>query len=583
MVESVSSAGEQNVFDVIEAFLDALGESNKYIRRAMMLLRILSEAGWMRYSEIKKALRELGGEHDISDSRLQELLKNLIKNKLIYKLQGVEKTSYYIISEKGLRIAQAMSIPLPPLFPPHVSYFPASDPFTMRLTALMVDAKAMNRVLSLRGVREKVLEGLGQYEKLLELMLNVAKGDSDDISSVRSRLSMLSKDEKEKLREEFKEALGVVKEVAEIINTPLVATLGKAGLHASAAYSALSAVEERRTNIGIDHIIIYIRPGNSDKIRLVLYRYSTLTVATLLLSTFGLELVKPFTHVLYIEGSERAIGILDRILEMLNEQYKRVSSWNIIAEELAEGVDCCSEQAYEYVFSKEPLLHGPFKPRSAVIIIDEALTRKTLAIDLSELTTLCGERTVVLAKGNVKLIVSKPTTLIELVEGSHIDLTIEIRGFTSIPFTLIFLSVGKKLEDEDIFLRFDSDNISIMKPPILVKRTYGEGSIDSKLLLPKDCSAARFYYDRDVLADPFIMINELLEKIKQNKDDVSNKNLSLERLIKDFLLFGMDEAGIFSCKIKEGVLLQGARGNKININIINSKNIWLKLYVINSK
>jgi len=572
----VGGEGErlERVLEAVELFLDSIGDSNKYIKRSLFILEILSQVGWMKYSEIKKAIKIREGQ-DISDSRLQDILNNLIKNKLIYKISGINRTSYYIISEKGLRIIQAMSIPLPPPIPPHVSYFPASDPFAARLSALIVDAKTMQRVLSLRGTKTKILESLGQYEKIMELMLNLTRGDRDDIDEAKSRLSRLSKEEKEKLAEEYKKFSKIIEKLAEFLNQ--AQTQAKSQFD-HAAYSALRAIEKRKSDIGIDHVLIYVTPGDSDEVKIVLYKYSMLSVGALLLSTLGLELSKPFTFVLYVEGSVRAIGILNKMLEILNNQYNIIREWNLIAEELADGIDCCPDQAYEYIFKKEPILAKPFKPKTTLIILDDTLARQLKIIDLSKLNTLSGENTIILSKNNIKLTISKETTLIEIIESKEINISIEAEEFKQIPFNLILLPINRKIDEKDIYLKLDTNKINVISPPILVKRTYGEGYVETKMLLPEGCEAAKLYYDKSLFTDPQAVVRKIMELARKSKS--RDGMMSLYNFIHELLYYNINDNNIFSCKVEDGVLLKG--NNKIKINIYNSNNIWLKLYIINN-
>jgi DNA-binding HxlR family transcriptional regulator len=143
MLSLKSVKEERNVFEILNPLLDAFKES-KQVRRSILILRGLSEAGWMRYGEIRKLLGRIEGS-SISDRALQDLLKPLIKHDFIYKVPGVEgegkRTAYYIISEKGLRVAKAMDLPFPVISSQHTSDFPAPDPFTERLNAL-VDKKS---------------------------------------------------------------------------------------------------------------------------------------------------------------------------------------------------------------------------------------------------------------------------------------------------------------------------------------------------------------------------------------------------------------------------------------------------------
>lgn len=122
-----------------------------------------------------------------------------------------------------------------------------------------------------------------------------------------------------------------------------------------------------------------------------------------------------------------------------------------------------------------------------------------------------------------------------------------------------------------------------MRPPILVKRTYGEEYVKSRILLPEKCNATKLYYDKNMFIDPFTIIKKIINLIKKSKENNSRVHLSLKEVIDEFLWFGRDNSGVFSCIIKDGVLLEKRKNNKVKINVINSRNIWFKLYIINNR
>ncbi len=563
---------QTTVLQALEPLLDTFEDSAKQIKRSILIIKGLSELGWMNYTEIKKYISRMEG-HTISDNALQNLLNKLVKNNFIFKVAGFgeKKNPLYIISEKGLWTYQATHIPMPSKDLGYTNYLHSSDPFTERINAFIAEAEVKSRVLSLRSVRTEIVKGLGEYKKILELIYERIgyAPDYEDIQSLAKELSNLNDEEKKK----FHELIDRLKNIAELLNKPhrVINSIRDA----SSAYRALLETENHRKEPrGIDYVLIYVKPDGQDGLKLSLYKYSTLTVATILLSILGTEIKKPFIYVLYVEGPMKAVEYFHKIMAVLREEYNRVRAWNLIAEDMASGIDCCPDQTYE-LFSEQSLLIKPLNPESTIILFDEALTRNHVTMDLSKIDTLLGDNVTLVAKGDLEITVSKPTTIIEVVEKPEI--TVQIKGaylHNKIPVTLILLGVQHRISEDNISIKLDTNKISIFDFPVLVKRVYGEGIGESKQLLPGNCEISRLIYnEKSLFEEPDKLVEKIINLVSRSTDD---RIKSLHWLD----LFDFTEYG-FSCEVKNGLLM---KGNGININVINSNNIFIKkLYIINKK